>query len=447
MAAIQPQQYFQSLRQFRCNNCGGEITLINTRTRYVGCQYCGAVVDARSEAHQVISKLNEPSKFPPRSFIRLGMTATFNGIKHQVLGRTCWKSTYKEYWKDEDGSGYSDETWTYDEWVLMSEHRTYFYLIEDAEGYAISTSIIPLTPNLPAQEKLANFNSGLSERVQEYGNSEVTYFEGESTYQIHKGDKIQFAEYRSGGKSYIVETRLDIRQVRKEIEFFEEKSISRNQLMDAFVGNPEIDKEIQQRNQRRTGNKFWRQVWGYGALLFLGLVFYSMGSGKQVFSQDFTVPQALDSNKISDDPELLTLIRPFQLEPGIVKLELSATLPDNSDAWVGLELRDSQGQVINVVEDEFFHESGTEYWQEDGESGWENWEESEKEKEAFYRVDEAAAYSGKVYVIPNAKGDVKVHFAVLQESILSRYFLIVAIFCGLAFAITVIIGIRDWRTS
>lgn len=446
MAAIQPQTYFQSIRQFRCTNCGGEITLINARTRYVGCQYCGAVADARSETHQVITKLNEPSKFPPRSFIRLGMTAVFNGIRHQVLGRTCWKSVYKEYWKDEDGSGYSDETWTYDEWILMSEHRTYFYLIEDGEGYAISTSIIPSNPNLPDNTKLRNFSSGASMQVQEYGHSEVAYFEGESTYQIHAGDKIQFAEYRSGGQSYIVETRLDTRGLRKEIEFFEEHKISRNQLLDAFAGNPEIGKVVQEREQRRTGNKFWLRVFGFSGILFLLLVLYSLSSGKQVFSQQFTVPRALDSTKIGDTPELLTMIRPFEIQPGVVRLVLSATLPDNSDAWVGLELRDAQGQVINVFEDEFFHESGTEYWQEDGESGWENWEESEKEKEVYYRVDEPAAYSGKAYMIPNAKGDVQVRFAVYQESMLSRYFLLAAIFCGLAFVITVIVGIKDWRS-
>ncbi len=446
MDSIQPQRYFQSIRQFRCGNCGGEITLINTRTRYVGCQYCGAVADARSEAHQVIAKLNQPSKFPPRSFIRLGMTAVFNGVKHQVLGRTCWKSVYKEYWKEDNESGYSDETWTYDEWVLMSEHRTYFYLIEDAEGYAISASIIPTNPNLPANQKIRNFYSGTSMQVQEYGHSEVTYFEGESTYQIHTGDKIEFAEYRTGGKSYIAETRLNKAGLRKEIEFFEETSLNRNVLLDRFVGNPEIDKLLQQRKQRRTGNKFWLRVFGFSGILFLLLLFYSLSSGKQVFSQEFTVPQALDSTKISDTPELLTLIRPFELQPGVVRLALSATLPDNSDAWVGLELRDPAGQVANVFEDDFFHESGTEYWQEDGESGWESWEESEKQKETYYRVDEAAAYLGKVYAIPNAKGEVRVRFAVYQESLLSRYFLLAAIFCGLAFAITVIVGVRDWRS-
>ncbi|MDJ1480119.1 hypothetical protein QNI16_06445 [Cytophagaceae bacterium YF14B1] len=444
MASIKPQSYFQTIKQFRCTNCGGEISLINSRTRYIGCQYCGAVVDARSEAHQVITKLNQPSKYPPKSFIRLGMQAKFDGVRYQVLGRTCWRSVYKEYWKDEDGSGYSDETWKYDEWILMSEYQTFFYLIEDEEGYVISTSIVPVYPNLLSNLKIKDFYSNSIRQVQEYGNSEVVFFEGESTYQIHAGDKVQFTEYMAG-KSFIVETRLDNTGTAKEIEFFEETKISRNQLLTAFGGNPEVDKLLQLRTQRRADNKFWLKTFGFAGIIFLLLLFYSLGSGNQIFTQKFVIPQALDSNKISETPELLTLIRPFEVQPGIVKLVLSASFPDNSDAWVGLELQDSKGEIANVLDDNFFQESGTEYWQEDGESGWEDWEESEREKEAYYRVEQTDTYSGKVYVIPNAKGDVTVQFTVFQGSILSRYFMIAAICCGVGFVIMVLAGIRDWN--
>src|SRR3712207_130113 len=133
-SSIRSQSYFQSVQQFKCVNCAGELNIINTRTRYIGCQYCGSVLDARSPAHEVITRLNAPAQFPPHSFIKLGMTAIFNGKKHQVLGRTRWKSEYQERWSEEGETGYSSEQWEYDEWVLMSENRTYFYLIEDAEG-------------------------------------------------------------------------------------------------------------------------------------------------------------------------------------------------------------------------------------------------------------------------------------------------------------------------
>ena len=427
---------FQTVKQFRCSNCGGEITLVNTRTRYVGCQYCGSVADARSEAHQVITKLNEPSKFPPRSFVKLGMTAVFDGVKHQVIGRTCWKSTYKEYWSEDGESGYSDETWTYDEWVLMSEHRTYFYLIEDAEGYAISQSIVPANPNRPAQsvEKMRNFNSNASERIQEHGHSEVTYFEGESTYLIRLGDNVHFAEYRQT-RSYIVETRLGKDAQPKEIEFFVETPVARRNLLAAFAGNPEVDAILQRRAENRANARFWQRVFGVASLVFFALLAYSLGSGREVYTQSFSIPMAPDSNSISDTPQLFSLVQPFELKPGVVRMVMRADMPANSDTWVGLELRDQKGEVANVLEDTFFQESGTEYWQEDGESGWESWEESEREKEQYYRVDEPGVYTGKLYVIPNAKGNTQVEFTVRQVNMLSRYYLTVFLVCVLVFLV------------
>jgi hypothetical protein len=425
---------FKTVRQFRCTNCGGEITLINARTRYVGCQYCGAVADARSEAHEVITQLNKPSQFPPRSFVKLGMTAVFDGVKHQVLGRTCWKSTYKEYWSEDGESGYSDETWTYDEWVLMSEHRTFFYLIEDNEGYAISQPIVPANPNIPAQSsnKMRNFFTNASEQIQEHGHSEVTHFEGESTYLIRLRDKVHFAEYRRT-RSHIVETRLDKNAQPKEIEFFVETPVTRNDLLKAFAGNPEADAILQRRAENRVNAKFWQRVFGVASLVFFVLFVYSLGLGRQVHTQSFSVPMAPDSNAISDTPQLLAMVRPFELQPGVVRMVMSAAMPDNSDTWVGLELRDQKGEVANVLEDTFFQESGTEYWQEDGESGWESWEESEREKEQYYRVDEPGVYAGKLYVIPNPKGDTKIELAVHQVNMLSRYYLTAFLACLLMF--------------
>jgi ribosomal protein S27E len=427
MSTIQPQSYFQSVRQFRCTNCAGEITLINKRTNYVGCQYCGAVLDATSEAHQVITKLHAPSGFPPKSFIRLGMKAIFHGKKHQVLGRTRWQSDYKEYWSEEGETGYSDERWEYDEWVLMSEDRTYFYLIEDADGYAISTSFLPQHPNLPTGTNILNFHTAKKERVIEYGDSNVLYFEGESTYQIKAGDRVKFAEYTSSGKSYIAEWRLlDTSKEIKEIEFFEEVSIPEWEVLAAFEDNAVIQEAKQKIGQANKRKRFWRITYWLTALIFAILLIHSFTQGKEIYSQQFAVPQTTQPATEEDDPKVLATTQPIPMQAikKIYQLELSATIPDNTDLWTGLEILDEQGQVVNVMEGDFFRASGDEAWQEDGESGVEHWEEAELSKSLLYRLDQPGTYTARILALPTTVPDATVKLTLVEGSILSRYYTI-----------------------
>jgi hypothetical protein len=428
MSAIQPQAYFKSIRQFKCSNCAGELSLINKRTRYVACQYCGTVQDAQSEAHQIITRLNAPSQFPPKSFIKLGMTAVFSGKKYQVLGRTRWRSKYKEYWSEEGETGYSDETWEYDEWVLMGEDFTYFYLIEDADGYAVSQSVFPKYPTLPKGTSAMNFMTGKQERVVEYGESKVVYFEGESTYQIKAGDRVQFSQYNSGRYSFIAEWRLkeDGKEI-KEIEFFQEEPFSYKQILAAFANDPAIGQLKMQMEQRSRSKRFWRISFWLTALVFLVLLIGSAGEGEQVFTATYPVPVSNQNGASDDDdPEVLATTKPLALEKvnRVYEVKLSASMPDNSDVWTGLEILNEKGEVINAIEGDFFRASGDEYWEEDGESGVEHWEENETSHTAVYRLDEPGTYAARVFAMPSKIPNASVKLEVYEGSVLSRYYLI-----------------------
>ncbi len=221
------------IRQFRCKNCGGEIQLQNKRTQYVACQYCGSVSEADSEAGQILTKMANPGKYPTMSFIKLGMEGTFRGKRHHVIGRTRRKNTYKEFWAEDGESGYSDETWIFDEWLLISEDGTYFTIVEDSEGYNIVNPVVPKYPSLPSRKKMQDFFQDKLRRVREYGDTEIMYYEGESTYLVQAGFKSKFSQYNLGGKAYIAEWRYENEDV-KEIEFFEEVPVSANQLKNAF---------------------------------------------------------------------------------------------------------------------------------------------------------------------------------------------------------------------
>ncbi len=240
------------IRQFKCKNCGGELQLQNKRSQYVACPYCGSVADSSSEAYKVITKMEKPSKFPPMSFIKIGMEGTFNGKMHHVIGRTRRRNKYKEYWAEGGSRGYSSEVWIFDEWLLISEDATYFTLVEDEEGFTVVTGVTPKYPSMPRSRKMQDFYSGKQKQVQEYGDTEILYYEGESTYLVRAGDKSSFSEYLGDGASYSAEWRYKNGAI-KEIEFFQETPISNNELLEAFNLNNQTSAKV---SVKRIKNKY-----------------------------------------------------------------------------------------------------------------------------------------------------------------------------------------------
>lgn len=251
MTEIQSQKFVQDIRQFNCPNCGNQLQLINKKTKYVGCNYCGTVSDPNSEVSKIIMKLNSPSKYPPFSFLKLGMKAFINGFEYKIIGRTRWQTTHMEYWKERNYSGYGTEKWVYDEWLLMGERFDYFYIVEDAEGFYISKNIIPKNPNLPTEGP--SLSIGIDPKpsqpqpLNEVGSAKVLFFEGETTYQIQPGDTIHYASYEKNKMSYVIEWRTQTVKNQfqiNEIEFFEEKKIFIQELKKWFNKDHEAHQKI-----------------------------------------------------------------------------------------------------------------------------------------------------------------------------------------------------------
>ena len=433
---------FENVKQFKCPNCGAELRLINARTRYVGCQSCGTVADARSEAHQVVMRYNEPEKFPAKSFIKLGMRAEFDGLSHQVIGRTRWHSEYQEYWADDEGSGYEAETWHYDEWLLMSQNRTYFYIVEDNEGYAIVHPFLPKFPSAPylistdsadeqggifssvskSKQSVQNFNDKSSERVLEYGQSQVQYFEGESTYQISTDERVAFSMYRQGDDDFVVEARLATDGSYQEIEFFREEPIAKKWLMERFQNDPIVAAQLAEGAIIQKNTRNWQAIFGLFSTVFLFLLFTTFSGGKRVFEQSFSVAAAKDTNKTDIEPRLVGITPAFALEAGPVLLRIQASLPNGSDVWAGVEIARADGQVVNAIDGAFYYETGQEDWVEGGESGTETWEESQTNREELYRVTEPGNYTARVFVSPTSSTKTEVTVSMTTGAVPSRYY-------------------------
>lgn len=263
-------------RQFKCPNCGGELELVNKRTQYVSCPYCGSTADASSDAYKVLTQGSHPDKFKPRSFLKLGLTGDINGKAYKIIGRTAWKSNYREYWVEDGEAGYSNEIWTYDEWLLINEDGSYLSIIEDSEGYYFSKAYLPKYPNLPGTRKIVkDFNDGRSDRrVHEYGDSTIQYFEGESTYLVETGNKVGFSAYelKSDNETHIAEWRYDDEANVKEIEFFKEYPISKRELMSYFDSDPKIERRLEAIQEKRKEAKINKAL-----LMIFGALTFAMG--------------------------------------------------------------------------------------------------------------------------------------------------------------------------
>ncbi len=374
---IKTQADLASVKQFDCVNCGNALSIKHPRAQYISCQYCGSVLDLKSETHQILESLGNPSRQKPMSFIRLGQVGVIDGEEYQILARTRWRMRYKEYYNEEGETGYSDEVWVYDEWLLMDASRTYKYLVEDREGYWWSEEIVPETPTLmPKNKRMSFYKKQPQQIVREYGGAEVIFFEGESNYRIKKGDKIRFATFKERGVNYSVEWRMAKNQrAIKEVEFFREKPITRRKVLEAFAGNDEIA-ALKQREAN------WRYVFRIAAatalFLLLGLMYSAVSNGSEVYSRTFDPARVSDQN-----PEL---VGPIQLEgEALYNFQMRANkIGTNSEMYLFAYLLDGDKQVINTLDSEFYYYTGRD---DEG-----TWVESSDESSQIFRLEEGGTY-------------------------------------------------------
>lgn len=413
--AIKTQSDLAAVNQFNCENCGAAHSVQNPRAKYVACQYCGSVLDAQSEEHQILQALGSPDRFPPFSFIEIGQIGTFNGKDYQVIARTRWRMKYKEYWSEEGETGYSNEVWLYDEWLLIDENRTYFYLVEDKEGYRISEEIVPETPTLlPKDLRMSFFKKQPRQIVREYGNAEVIHFEGESNYKIRKGDAIRFASIKDRGIDYSVEWRMADDNVNiKEVEFFREVPISRRKVLEAFGSNEAIDAL----NQREGFWRFFHRVAMITGIIMALLGFRAwVSEGKAIYNTDVDLQQITT--------EQSPVLGPIDISsPGLYKLNMNVlTMVENTEIYLFSYILDQDSVAISTFDGSY--------------SWWTGYEEGEYYNEQSltasktFKLEEAGTYYIKLFMETPSPGSVRI--TVNKGIWLARYFFIAGILCLLA---------------
>jgi len=260
----------KKLKVIKCASCGAELEIKSTRSKFVNCQYCGNTTDLSGIL--VTVEKGDPEKFKPNSFLKLGLIGIFDGIPYKIIGRTCWRNDYKEY--DAEDYQYYDETWRFDEWILLSDEGKYMTIIEDSEGYSISETVFPIYPNIKTHNNIRNFETEAFERANEFGKSTIEYFEGESTYLINPGDYSFFTQYEKDNNTFIAEWREKDGKI-FEIEFFKEQPISKSRLLEAFRDNPELSNLIENlEKENKVGETNRKILLGFGFVNLIIAIFF-----------------------------------------------------------------------------------------------------------------------------------------------------------------------------
>ncbi len=393
---------FTPIKQFDCPNCGSALEVFNKRAKYTGCTYCGSLLDPRSEDYKILAALGKPESYPPLTFLEVGMVATFQGKKFQIIARTRWEMDYQERWAEEGETGYSDEHWVYDEWLLLSEQMTYLYLIEDKEGFYTSSEVIPDHPMLPSKgNDWIKFYRHHSKRpIQEIGLAQVVFFEGESNYKIRTEDQIHFASYNYKGKTHIVEYRLDRKTGEyQEIEFFEEEKIYYNHILKAFADNPQAKKVFEKRDK-------WYQAMlvSVGAMVSFIVLILAAAFWKEtpVFEQKFAVDQVLQDSTMKSNV--------FSVEQnGAYNLKLVNNLSSkSSNVFAVAYVMDEAQNPLRALQANF---TGT----------------NTSSESQIVQIDGNRALSIQLFVQKSANSVGHVKFEITKVHMLSRYYVIGAI--------------------
>ncbi len=376
----------RKIRQYKCPSCGGGLELQNPRTRYVACPYCGTVADIRSDAYHVLAKYANPSDYPPHGFLKLGKEGIIGDKAYKIIGRTHWKSEYTEHWYEDGESGYEKGSWEYDEWLLISEDATYFYIIQDPDGIHFSVPIIPPYPSLPQGSSINDFYDNIERDAKEYGTAKILYFEGESTYLVKPGRVVGYSQYSQlvdpkkpmgvyadYSVNYIAEWRFNDEGEIQEVEFFKERRIKKWLVENAFMTEEEKLEKKQIEHERllekRKIRKINKRIFQIGGLinLVLGIILSILYSGDEYnyipkFKQELKYPyQAGAKDFIFRDSSKVLIFKPDSIikidkDDESVHIKILPEIPEETDVLFHLKLFDKKNGALIFDESSYAYD-------------------------------------------------------------------------------------------
>ena len=353
--------------QHPCPTCHG-FARVPVADRQFACARCGTVLPPLPYVGRGRGNLSHLSP------VRIGMKARIGGKEFHCVGRI-------RYVQAED-----DETYYWEEWVLLNPDGDARYLEFDEGKWTLSEPFQP-APGAPsagefsiAAEGVRYTVDGLSVTVTDAGACQVKTVEGEIPWPVAPGDRLRYVDMEGGGGFFSAEIGGDDGAV----EWFRGRRLDDRAVYTLFDLREliaDLDRRAAAARSRRSFGLLCLAV-ALAALIGWGV---ARGRGRVV---------AQGSAAIANVPQEGTRFGPYRLTAAgrVHRLRVSSNL-SQSAAWV---------QAVIETEDagELFDTAG-ELWDETGYDDEGRWHEYRLQSQSDFRL----AREGDVYVRVYAEPD------------------------------------------
>jgi ribosomal protein S27E len=340
----EPEAMKAAARTLNCPNCGGSVTVhAEGLTVNVACQHCGAVLDARTPALEVLqvyqSRLHHKPKIP------LGAEGTLLGTRWEVLGFQVRSARVEGI----------DYPW--DEYLLYSPRRGFAYLTEYQGHWNFGQTVrgvprrIGISGGVGAELDERRFRH--FQRAQ----AETTFVLGEFPWEVRAGDRAMVNDYVDPPFM------LSGEEVPGETTFTLSEYISGIEVWTGFglQGSPPAPRGVYANqpapSQVRPGRMWATAAAMLALLILLAFVGYAQGGGTVATRQFDFQPGGAEGSQSQ-------VIGPLELHghTSNVEVDLDAII-DNSWAYFDMVLTDSADHAT-----QFGKEVGYYHGTDEGES-------------------------------------------------------------------------------
>lgn len=333
-----------ALKEIQCPNCGAALAQYSPDAQSLVCPKCGTMVAIGIDAPEAVGK--QPKLPAPPVPVRVGQTATFDGVEFMVLGRVLY-----EGWDDED-------RWRWNEWQLGGADGRMLWLSYDETGFALFSKMrlkMPFNPMTDRYLPLGKLETGKTKVAPIHENypAKILGAEGELSWRATRGEALHMAEGATGGKKYSAQ------KTSEELEVYEGEWLPELKIAEAFRDEAWVKKA-----KARVGMGQMMGVLGLVLLLFgmAGLVgaAWATNSGEIVLRQVVTLST---SNPILNVP----VIFDQALRPAVITAKVSAALPDNTAVDVDFTITGPDDSETFLFTNELWSETGYDdegFWRE-----------------------------------------------------------------------------------
>lgn len=359
MATITPKPV---LKAQKCTQCGGSIELRGGHNvRSIVCQYCGACLDSKDSFKVLHQFLNQKRPFLP---LKLGARGKLKGAQFTVIG-------VLQYEQREDG-----EVYRWLEYLLFSHTHGYVYLCYE-DGHWVMTYEVKDLPesevDLVMPRKSTFQVRDKTFKVFESSGAQISYVEGELTWQAKQNEKIRYLDAVCPPFMYSIEHRGS------EQEFFWGEYISQADINEAFKIES-IEATTVFPCQPFSGSPTMAAM-SKGALIasVFALIMYFLiaSNGKLVMTHNF-------GGKVFNEGEIST---EFKVDQENSLYGITVRTPNLRNAWSFFDVR-----VIDKAETQQLFTMPTSLSYYYGVEGGESWSEGATTVESYFRIPETGEF-------------------------------------------------------